>query len=137
LRKPEQKFWDLLKNNSVLPGDVSRVENTVDSGTPDISGAYWKDYWVELKAVESDYKPNMQVIKLLEPSQIVWHARRVKHASIIFVMTKFNNAITLDACAAPQIYEPQFVLFKEKNKFDYMLLQSTLMNLIKEPPWFM
>lgn len=49
MRLPEQKAWDLLKPR--LPGDISRVENTADAGTPDATGAYIGiDYWVELKA---------------------------------------------------------------------------------------
>jgi hypothetical protein len=137
LRKPEQKFWDLLKNNNVLPGDVSRIENIVDTGTPDISGVYFKDYWIELKAVEDMYNKisSHSVLKYLEPSQVIWHARRVKHGSIIFVMVKYINAIVLEACIEPNVYEIYETIFKEKNRFDYMRLQSTLIYLIKEAPW--
>jgi hypothetical protein len=137
LRLPEQKFWDLLKRNNVLPGDISRVENTVDTGTPDISGAYYKDYWVELKAVEKEYSQGLKIETLLEPSQIVWHSRRVMFGSIIFIMTKYNDAIFVSVCIAPKLYENVEVFFKEKNTFDYIKLQSTLIYLIKETPWCM
>lgn len=140
MRKPEQKFWDLLKKNNVLPGDISRIENTADVGTPDLTCAFPKrgDYWVELKAVEKDWDQesniNKLVVNLLEQSQIVWHARRVKENSMIFVMVRYNNVITTSICSAPLIYETVDVTYKEKNTFNYIKIKNAILNW--EPQWF-
>ena len=137
MRKPEQKFWDLLKKNNVLPGDVSRVENTADTGTPDISAAYHKigDYWVELKAVELDFCDcKKSLLDLLEDTQKVWHARRVKQGSKIYVMVRFNDAIYTFACIDRLEYHNIDVTLKEKNTFDYKKITKAIIDW--EVPWF-
>ena len=75
---PERTFWELIKDH--LPGDVSRIENGADEGTPDVSGAYGRDYWVELK-VCFNKRDLAQVPSLLLASQVVWHLRRARHGS--------------------------------------------------------
>lgn len=92
--KPEQKFWELIKDH--LPGDVSRVENNADDGTPDVTGAaLGVDYWVELKVCD-----NLEKIvdpeKLLRPSQNVWNYRRVKNGSKIFIAVRYPNLGTIE-----------------------------------------
>lgn len=82
MRVKEKQFWKTLKNH--LPGDVSRIENVADKGTPDVSGAWGQDYWVELKVCENKTKLR-PVHSLLENSQYVWHHRRGKQGSIIYV----------------------------------------------------
>ena len=75
---PEQNFWKLIKKH--LPGDVSRIENIADNGTPDVSGACGgQDYWIELKIY-----PNK-----LSKEQKVWHLRRMKQGSLIFTITYY------------------------------------------------
>ncbi len=88
MNKTEVKFWTMLKDH--MPGDVSRVENMVDVGTPDVSGAFHGDYWVELK-VSSNKEKEQDVLKLLEPSQKVWHYKRGKCGSLIFVFVQYRG----------------------------------------------
>ncbi len=137
MRKPEQKFWDLLKNNKVLPGDISRVENTADVGTPDLSCAYGKDYWVELKAVEDIYAGKRS--DLLESSQRVWHARRVKMGSLIFVLTRYDDVIQIEKCVGTNLYQTLMIVSKIKNTFDYATIKKLIEGEIEswESPWFM
>ena len=85
---PERTFWELIKDH--LPGDVSRIENGADEGTPDVSGAYGRDYWVELK-VCFNKRDLAQVPSLLLASQVVWHLRRARHGSIIYVAVRYPN----------------------------------------------
>lgn len=88
MKQYERKFWGLIKDH--LLGDISRIENAADSGTPDVSGAYIeKDYWVELKATESlkEVRPET----LLRSAQLVWHKRRVRQGSKIFVIVKYES----------------------------------------------
>ena len=88
MNKTEVKSWNLLRGH--MPGDVSRVENLVDVGTPDVSGAWFKDYWVELKVCPNKEK-DRDVLKLLRPEQIVWHYKRGKSGSLIFVFVQYES----------------------------------------------
>lgn len=84
---PEKDFYNRIKH--LLPGDISRVENIADDGTPDITAAYCDiDYWVETKVCDNirDVRP---VNKLLRKSQIVWHMRRVLHGSRIYTLVEY------------------------------------------------
>ena len=132
MRKPEQKLWD--KVHKYFPGDVSRVENVVDSGMPDITGAFINDYWIELKVIDGPVLPD--ICKILRPSQIVWHARRVKQCSIIFILTEYTLYLHLQLCVAPQKYDTLILLQKKGNTFDYDLLNKTIADNTKEKIWF-
>lgn len=84
---PEKDFYNRIKK--LLPGDVSRVENIADDGTPDVTAAYGGvDYWVETKVCDNirDVRP---VNKLLRKSQIVWHMRRVLQGSHIYTLVEY------------------------------------------------
>lgn len=117
MRLPEQKAWDLLKEH--FPGDISRVENTVDAGTPDITGAYAGiDYWVELKANDSNTVIT-DIIPTLRPAQVVWHRRRAKQGSLIYVILKQKNSIDVYRCNNRGEYLVVFILEKIKNKFNW------------------
>jgi hypothetical protein len=87
----ERDFWNLIREK--LPGEVERVENAVNSGMPDISCAYEKDYWIELKAVDGNNQTSP--LTLLRPSQIIWHKKRGRQGSIIFVFVKYNDRIVM------------------------------------------
>lgn len=86
MSQPEQQLWKLIKPH--LPGDVSRVENMADEGTPDVSGAWGIDYWIELKVCQNK-KALADPATLLRDSQIVWHLRRARQGSIIFVAVRY------------------------------------------------
>jgi len=86
MNKPEKKLWDKIKK--YMPGDTERVENICSTGMPDISGAWKKDYWIELKYYST--LKNKSVQDLLRPSQLGWHRLRAKYGSIIFVIVEKN-----------------------------------------------
>lgn len=88
----EQKFWYLIKDH--LPGDTSRVENSVDNGMPDINGSYIIDYWVELK-VCNNKKAIRDITTLLRDTQIVWNITRGKQGALIFVMVRYETEIII------------------------------------------
>jgi hypothetical protein len=116
MTKPEQQFWILLKEH--LPGDVSRVENTADSGTPDVTGAFLgNDYWIELKVSNNIYKV-VSPEKLCRPAQIVWHARRGKHSSTILVLTRYPKTIVMHRFANKE-YRMVREFVKYKNKWPW------------------
>ena len=84
----EKRFWNLIKSH--LPGDVSRIENIVDEGTPDVSGAWSnRDYWVELKICHNK-KKLADPTSLCRGSQLIWHLRRARHGSIIFLAVYYD-----------------------------------------------
>jgi hypothetical protein len=93
LATPEANFWQLIKKH--LPGDVSRVENTADTGTPDVTGA-WEglDYWIELK-VSGLKKKVEDPANLCREAQLVWHLRRGRQGSLVFVLVRYPRAIRL------------------------------------------
>lgn len=133
MNKPEQKLWQMVKKQ--LPGEVSRVENIADSGDPDVSGACDGDYWVELKVSQNLYKFT-PVEKLLRPSQFAWHARRVKHGTLIFVLTHYpkmlGGVLRLQRCIAPEVYEDLLIMKKQSNKFAWSMLVDTIKNEINK-----
>jgi hypothetical protein len=93
MKTPEQKFWDLIKKH--LPGEVSRIENSADVGTPDVSGAYnGKDYWIELKICNNKEKIR-DVTSLHRNEQLIWHLKRGKQGSIILVMVRYPKFIMI------------------------------------------
>ena len=137
MNKPEQKFWTLLRPQ--MPGDVSRIENMVDSGTPDVSGAWFKDYWVELKVSENKVK-EQDLYKLLRPSQKVWHFRRGKSGSLIFVFVKYPKFFLMYKYM-PKLrfdethlgmYILRTAIRKVKGKWEWAKFQSKIEELINE-----
>ena len=137
MKKPEAQFWELLKEHKAeaLPGDVSRVENYADTGTPDLSCARGQDYWVELKAVTrpvelKDESVGKGVIPLLEPTQGVWHARRVSQGTHIFMLIKYDNAILLWKCYAPERYDLLLTVPKVKNTFAYSQIGEAILKTL-------
>ena len=125
MNKPESAFYQLLKRNQVIPGDVSRVENTADVGMPDLSCAFnGRDYWVELKfsekkAVETDFP------SLLRPAQKVWHARREKEGSRIFLLTQCKDYLCLHC-----LMKKEYLFFahanKKGNSYDYARITDNI-----------
>lgn len=83
----EQNFWKLIKK--YLPGDVSRVENVADEGTPDVTGAFYNhDYWVELKVCKNEKKFRCPA-SLCGDSQLIWHLKREEQGSNIFLLVYY------------------------------------------------
>ena len=83
----EVKFWKYIKDH--LPGDVIRVENAADPGTPDMNGCFEShEYWIELK-VCTNKKKIVDVKALLKSSQIVWHLNRGIQKGSILVLVKY------------------------------------------------
>lgn len=127
--QPEKAFYKRIKD--LLPGDVSRVENIVDDGTPDVTCAYGGvDYWVETKVCDN-IRDIRSVGKLLRKSQIVWHMRRALHGSIVYTMVEYPKFMLIYrafkgrllpeqiACIArPYCDLTQFVISDLKGEFD-------------------
>jgi hypothetical protein len=125
MNKPEQQFWTLVKGH--LPGDVSRIENIADVGTPDITGAYnGNDYWIELK-VSENIRKIISPDKLCRPAQIVWHTRRGKHDSIILILTRYPNTITIHRYANKK-YHILENFMKIKNKWPWEIFTRCIIN---------
>jgi hypothetical protein len=130
MRGPEAKFYDLLMDKGGdprrihLPGDISRVENIADSGTPDLSGA-WNgfDYWVELKALDKDHLAPVE--KLLRPAQVVWGIRRSNQGTRIFVLARILDRMILLKTLRHGKYVPVAVFKKERNKWPWPSFETT------------
>lgn len=89
----EQMLNILLKPH--LLGQVSRMENAVGVGCPDIHSFYQgKDYWIELKCHIRHYDGGM-IFDKLRPSQQLWHLKRVKQKGIVYCIVRVGNEITV------------------------------------------
>lgn len=125
----ENQFWNLLKKH--LPGDVSRIENSADSGTPDVTGAWRKqpfdigiDFWIELK-ICSNKKIIRQAHELCNKSQLIWHFRRGKQGSLIFVMVRYPFGILVYKWAGFYSGYPLIKRFyKVKGKIEWAVFKS-------------
>jgi len=133
----EQKFWQLI--NKHLPGDVSRVENSVDDGMPDVNGTYVVDYWAELKVCSNDRKIR-NVLKLLRDTQIVWIMRRCKFGAIVFVIVRyetfiviynFDNRIFANKLENMEVAYVRLAIVNKTNEFDWSLFRKTILNTIE------
>lgn len=92
--KPETKFYKKLCRLKQFPGTHERIENMAGSGQPDVSGACFLDYWVELKSCRS--KP-LPVEKLLRPSQKGWFLRRLPKGTLAFVAVERDEEL-IEVC---------------------------------------
>lgn len=116
---PEKKFYDLLSPH--LPGDVSRVENYADTGTPDVSGACGVDYWVETKVCTNTQKirPVEDFFKGRRATQRVWHKRRAAHGTHIFVMVRYPELIAVYTVSKDAQYVLENIYRKKGNKWPW------------------
>ena len=122
----EKQFWKTIKKH--LPGDISRIENIADVGTPDMSGAFDNsDYWVELKVCD-----NKNIIKgvknLLKPSQNVWHLRRGNQGSIIFVAVYYPNMKKIFLYKLNRISGYYTILITISKKFNWGDFEAMFIN---------
>lgn len=124
---PEKQFY--LKIKSHLPGDVSRIENYADRGTPDVTGGYYgHDYWVELKISKNKLK-QADLRTLLEPSQVVWHQRRGPHGTIIMVIVGHPTFIVIYQWIHGE-YVVMEVIERKKNKWDWISFETTVSQIV-------
>jgi len=128
MKKPEQKFWNLIKDH--LPGSLDRIENIVESGMPDVSACYkGNDYWVELKICQ---KKLCDVKKLHEPSQLSWHTRRVNAGSLIFVIVKHKKEIKIYIVKFTKELEYELIYTdpRYKNKYSWTDFTNVLITYL-------
>lgn len=135
MNQDEVSFWNLIKKH--VPGDACRVENYADTGIPDVSACWTIDYWIELK-VCNNKKKHREPKDLLRDSQKVWHYRRGKQGSIIFVMVKYSDSIDIftwqwgKSDGILYTYEPRNIIRKEKGRFNWEQFKDVIMSVIKE-----
>jgi len=85
--KPELALWTLIRAN--LPGHVTRVENVVGIGTPDVNACYQgAETWLELKVAKGNYI-------YLRASQVAFCVRRVAEKGRIFFVTRYGDEILI------------------------------------------
>jgi len=125
MNNTEKKLYTLIKPH--LPGVVSRVENYAEAGTPDVSGCYENDYWIELKICRTK---NIDIVKLIEPSQLSWHFSRARIGSIIFVIVRHFKAIRIyQAVIVDRIKLTYFLHFKDEkinNKYKWNIFKKVI-----------
>lgn len=125
----ETQFWDLLSEH--LPGDVSRIENSVDTGTPDVTGVYYNllmkktiDYWIELKVCNNKRKIK-EPVYLCRDSQLIWHFRRGKLGSLIYVMVRYPTFIMVYIWnGAYSMYRPIYRIEKSGRSLDWPMFEN-------------
>jgi hypothetical protein len=78
----EAQYWREIVRPafmSVPNADVCRIENTTQSGTPDVNGCVWgTDFWMELKSLPKLPKLTNTIIRIphYTQSQRLWIRRR-------------------------------------------------------------
>lgn len=76
----ESSLWGWLRDGTKTYRpllDMSRVENTVDEGTPDVEGCYdGGQFWCELKSLTRPIKPSTAINLEVDTEQVRWHRRR-------------------------------------------------------------
>lgn len=131
----EKQFWKTIKKH--LPGDLSRIENSADEGTPDVSGCDDLDYWVELKVCNNKILFK-DVKKLLKPSQIVWHLRRGDKGSIIFVAVYYPNmkklVVLYQYNSFTKEYDRFYPIVGKKHKWEG--LKIIIQDKLRSKKWF-
>jgi Holliday junction resolvase len=107
MRKPEQRFWDHLHNNKLIHGDVHRIENKVELGTPDVVACYkGTQVWIELKVG----KPN-QLLTLIREEQFLWHIMHTfKGEGRVFVLLRYMDSINAYQVINKMAREDRYVL---------------------------
>jgi hypothetical protein len=136
----EQDFWELIKEH--IPGEANRVENSADNGMPDVSCCFGIDYWIELKVCSNKEKIR-DIVSLLRDDQIVWHLRRGKLGSLIFVIVRYYSRIVIYVWKYEKIkgillnnissfYKQIGVIERKKNCFDWQLFKQIIVDTIKE-----
>jgi hypothetical protein len=76
VRKPEQRLYDTMKANCAHGVRLERVENGVNTGTPDVHATRrGVTRWIELKVVERPVRITTPLIKrdTMRRDQIAWH----------------------------------------------------------------
>lgn len=105
MRRPEQRFYDWLHRNKIIPGVYSRVENSVDVGTPDVEVTYCgHSGWIELKVGD----PRTLTTRLLEIDQKVWHFRRAQHDGVVLVLVSWKKRVYIYRATASMDSERRY-----------------------------
>jgi len=80
--KPEQKFYQRFAR--ALPKcDITRVENIMESGMPDVNVCYMgMEVWVELKVF-------VEGRVLIRPAQNAWGHRRSFHGGRVLIIAEY------------------------------------------------
>jgi len=132
MNKPERQFWIMLNQKGRLPGVTERVENICGGGMPDVSGAFLgQDYWIELKVCTNKNKIRGPEL-LMQETQPVWHLRRAREGSLIFVMVRYTEDIIIyKALKEFRKYQMINSVSKTKGKFDWAFFTEILQRDIR------
>ena len=124
MSRPEVTFWKLLKDH--LPGVKDRIENMAGEGMPDVSAVYsGVDYWIELKICNNKSKI-VNPSTLCREAQAVWHTRRGRHGSKIFIAVKYDFCILFYKWISFEKYEEVIRINKNNNSYNWDVLTNTL-----------
>ncbi len=100
--KPEARLWQAVDKNMRKPRDrLTRIENSVLSGAPDVNGCLeGEDVWIELKAPTEPKRASTPVLKRsgnhpLLLSQINWMAQQRQAGGIAFILLRTDKHIFL------------------------------------------
>lgn len=82
-------------------GDCCRVENTVDSGMPDVNYAIENNHgWLELKVVHSN-------LYHFEKFQLPWLKRRARHSKDVWVLALHGREAVVRLHSVSQLFEAE------------------------------
>ena len=87
----EQRLWRRVRRVLNNPGPyrchLVRVENALDSGTPDVSWAIsYSEGWLELKVARYPIRSNGSVNIQMSPAQLAWWRKRAACGGQVHVM---------------------------------------------------
>lgn len=93
MKKPEQRLWAWLRPKLAPYGRVSRVENPLDPGMPDVSYCInGVEGWIELKVATWPARPDGIVGRgLIRPAQRAWWAKQLNAGGWTFILLRITG----------------------------------------------
>lgn len=90
----EKQLWKQLREKVGPYGDLTRIENLLEKGTPDVNGSIWGvDFWLELKEIDGwPVRPATPVrIDHYTKEQRLWLRRRTLARGRAFLLLRVGK----------------------------------------------
>ena len=95
MKTSEASMWaSLSKLRKIYREDlhITRIENSVESGPPDVEGCFKSiQFWLELKSVSKPKREDTLIKPRFEENQIPWMRRRKKAGGRVFIFLQVGR----------------------------------------------
>lgn len=129
----ESQLWNTLRK-VLTQVDVSRVENLVEDGMPDVNGCHEGcEFWIELKQLDEWPKRKSTKVKVgMRPSQLRWIANRGRAGGNVHVLAQVDKTYLLfwwksvgnlyEGMTREELYKEAIYITTGLSKTDLLLL---------------